>query len=122
MKPTRKPPNFKELQNQFRDSPEQFFRLREEGAKTEKEGKYRHWEIVRRLKPPAGLKQEEWWLGIKLHREIGMKSIPLLDPRKKPFCFNIPEQILEQLYKIDLQIGGRRGIPEALTNPHTRNQ
>lgn len=122
MKTPRRPPNFKELQKRALEFPEHLLRLQEEGAKAESEGKYHHWEIVRRLKPPTGLTQEEWWLGMKIYRERGMKRVSLLDAKKNAFSFNIPEKILEQLYEIDLQVGGRRGVPEQLSNPHTRDQ
>lgn len=38
------------------------------------------------------------------------------------FSYNLPIQVLEQLHQIDLQTGGSFETPEALINPHSRDQ
>ena len=52
-------------------------KLREIGPAPE--GKYRHWETLRRITPPEGLTTEEWWLTIKFARQQMSRSIPLRD-------------------------------------------
>ncbi len=120
MKMPRKPPNFRDLQKLA--SPERFLLIQEEGIKTENEGKYRHWDILRHLHAPENLTSEEWWLGIKLRRYTGKKVIPLADSQKAPFWYTLPDKINEQLHTFDIHIGGMADVPEAIANPHTRNQ
>jgi len=52
-----------------------------------------------------------------------MKSVPLWDQENKAlFSYNVPDQALEQLHQIDLAAGGSIGVPQAIVNPHTRDQ
>lgn len=119
----RRPPDVLDKQWIYLSSPEKCNLIRDEGNKTENEGKYRHWDILRHLTPPKGLTLEEWWSGIKMRRQLGFKSIPLWDREKKNmFFYNLPEKVLEQLHQIDLGAGGMGKIPEAIINPQTRNQ
>lgn len=123
MKIPRRPPDIKDKQILLMTSLEKFELIRKEGNKTENEGKYRHWDILRHLTPPAGLTLIEWWAGIKMHRLLGMKSIPLWDKdRKDYFFYNLTDKILERLHHIDLGAGSSIEIPEAIVNPHTRDQ
>ncbi len=123
MKMPRRPPNIKEIQLTIASSPEKFAIIRKEGNKTEEEGKYRHWDILRHLTPPVGLTVEEWWTGIKMRRLLGLKSVPLLDREGKGlFWYNVPDKVLQQLHVIDLGAGGSIGVPDAIVNPHTRDQ
>ncbi len=123
MKMPRKPPNLFDKIFNIPNSRQKFELIRTEGKKTEAEGKYRHWDILRHINPPIGLTSEEWWAGIKLHRMIGMKSIPLNDKENKDFfSYNLTDSVLEQLHHIDLGAGGSIEIPEVIINPHTRDQ
>lgn len=122
MKMPRKPPDIKDKKLIF-SSPEKFELIRNEESKTEGEGKYRHWDILRHLSPPNGLTVEEWWAGIKMQRLLGLKAIPLLDrDGKDQFFYNLTDGVLEQLHHIDLGGGGSIAIPEAIVNRHTRDQ
>ncbi len=123
MKIPRKPPDIKDKQLIIFSSPEKFDLIRKEGSKTEGEGKYRHWDVIRHLHPPNGLTTEEWWAGIKMHRLLGFKSVPLWDrDRKDLFFYNIIDTVLEQLHLIDLGAGGSIELPNAIVNPHSRDQ
>ncbi len=123
MKMPRRPPDIKENQLLAFSSPEKFELIRQIGIETEGEGKYRHWDILRHLSPPMDLTAEEWWAGIKMQRLIGMKSVPLWDKnRKELFFYNLIDSVLEQLHYIDLGAGGSIEVPEAIVNPHTRDQ
>ena len=122
MKIPRKPPNIKELENNLVRRPDRYSLVREEGAKSEREGKYRHWDILSHLSPPTDLTHEEWWLGIKLDRMGRMKTLPLTDPEGKPFGYAITNKIDEQLHELDITAMGTKGAPEPITNPHTQSQ
>nr|NGX46276.1 hypothetical protein [Chlamydiota bacterium] len=123
MKMPRKPPNIDSEQYKFFSDPEKFKLVREEGIKTEREGKYRHWDIVRHLSPPKGLTIEEWWAGIKMQRLLGCKEVPLRDKgRADLFFYNLPDMVMEQLHRIDQEAGGIVKVPDGIMNPHTRDQ
>lgn len=122
MKIPRTPPDISNEQFKFFSLPEKFKLIREEGVKTEREGKYRHWDILRHLSPPDGLTTEEWWAGIKMQRLLGYKEIPLQDRKGEGFFYNVPDGVMEQLHHIDLGAGGAVQLPEAIVNSHTRDQ
>ena len=123
MKMPRKPPSINGEQSKFFSDPKKFKLIREEGVKTEREGKYRHWDIVRHLSPPRGLTVEEWWAGIKMQRLLGYKEVPLWGKRGTDlFFYNLTDTVMEQLHRIDLGSGGSVEVPEAIVNPHTRDQ
>ena len=123
MKIPRRPPDIRDRHLVYFSSPEKFDLIRNEGNKTEDEGKYRHWDILRHLTPPQGLTLEEWWCGIKMRRLLGFKSVPLWDRKRKDlFSYNLPDKVLEQLHQIDLGAGGMTKNPEAIVNPQTRDQ
>ena len=123
MKMPRRPPDVLDKQGSFFSSPEKYNLILKEGNKTENEGKYRHWDILRHLTPPEGLTLEEWWFGIKMRRLLGYKSVPLWDTNRKDlFFYNIPDKVQEQLHQIDLGAGGMIGGPEEIVNPQARDQ
>lgn len=123
MKMPRRPPNIKDQQLKIFSSAEKFEVIRTEGIKTEREGKYRHWDILRHLSPPADLTIEEWWAGIKMQRLLGYKPVPLWDTKRADyFYYNVPDGVIEQLHQIDMGAGGAIVVPEAIVNPHTRDQ
>lgn len=123
MKMPQRPPNVQDKLPLFFSSPARIDLILKEAGKTEGEGKYRHWDILRHLTPPAGLTLEEWWFGIKMRRLVGAKSIPLCDNNNKEhFIYSLPDKVLEQLQQIDLGAGGIITVPEAAINPQTRDQ
>ena len=130
MRMPRKPPDAGEQQFKILSSPdpEKFKHIQEEGIKAEREGKYRHWDILRHLTPPSGLTLLEWWAGIKMQRVLGYKEIPLRDRSGFPlFSYNLTNAVMEQLHHIDLGAGKAikvpdvPNVPDAVINPHTRD-
>ncbi len=93
-----------------------------EAVRTEVAGKYRHWDILRHLKPPAGFSSKEWWGTIKLVRRAALKDIPLRDKKGEPFRYAITDAIARRLHEIDLGAGGSIGLPDPIVNPQTRSQ
>lgn len=123
MKMPRKPPNITDQQLKIFSSEEKFKLIRDEGIKTEREGRYRHWDILRHLSPPTGLSILEWWAGIKMQRLLGYKEIPLWDKSGiELFFYNLTDSVMEQLHYIDFSAGGAIEVPAAVVNPHTRDQ
>ena len=86
------------------------------------DGRYLHWDALRRLDPPGDLSGEEWWTGIKLSRHGLSRQIALRDARGRPFHFMLPDRVQEALHHIDSNAGGRLGTPDTVADPRTRNR
>jgi Fic family protein len=81
-----------------------------------------HWDKLRRLPAPEGLTHAEWWAALKISRLPQMKAVPLLDAADNPFQFMLTDAVARQLHEIDLGTGWNLAMPDALTNPHTKDQ
>lgn len=102
MRIPKKPPDILDEQLEIFSSPEKLKLVRNEGVKAEREGKYRHWDILRHMSPPDGLTILEWWAAIKIQRELGYKLIPLRDKNGiNFFSYNLTDNVMEQLHHID---------------------
>jgi Fic family protein len=93
-----------------------------EAVRSEAEGKYRHWDTMRHLVPPAGFTREQWWGATKLVRQPAFKTLPLHDSGGKPFQYAITDTIARLLHETDLGAGGNIGMPDPIANPQTRSQ
>ncbi len=85
-------------------------------------GDYLHWNDLRRRPAPEDITHDEWWLLIKMAREAKLRAIPLKDKIGQPFKYALPDRLLEQLHTIDRGLGSAWNLPEAVTNPATRNE
>jgi Fic family protein len=83
---------------------------------------YLHWNELRRRPTPEGLTHDEWWFLIKWGRDARLRAIPLNDKVGQPFKYALPDRLLEQLHAIDRGLGSAWNLPEAVTNPATRNE
>src|SRR4051812_2425905 len=70
-------------------------------------GKYRHWDTLRHLTPPAGLTSEQWWMAVKLSRAPLLKTLPLSDSTGCLFRYAVPDVGNEMLHFIDREACGR---------------
>jgi len=86
------------------------------------EGKYRHWDTLRRVPPPEGLSSEEWWAAIKFARSQGRRRIPLNDKSGNRFSYCLPDPLLELLHEIDASAAGPITTSTPITNPQTRDR
>ena len=102
--------------------PESIFRILSHPTSTAPEGKYRHWDTLRRITPPEGISVEEWWAAIKMARRRVYREIPLLDLQQEPFRFTMPDPLLAMLHKVDREASGHIQLPEAITNEQTRDR
>ena len=50
-------------------------------------GRYYHWDELRRWKPPDGFSSEEWWFGVKIARSQVRKMLPFVDTAGRPFSY-----------------------------------
>lgn len=85
-------------------------------------GKYVHWDKLRHLQPPVGVSREEWWCGLKFHRSVLLKDIPLLDDNGRPFQYTLSDPTAELLHRIDQNAAGHIAMPEPIANPDTRDR
>ncbi len=86
------------------------------------EGRYLHWDDLRYRKPPEGLTHEEWWLGLKMYRRSGCRTIPLKDAGGNKFRFTVPDLVTDLLHQIDRGGGTLIDIPEQITNAEQRDR
>lgn len=86
------------------------------------EGRYLHWDELRFRKPPADLTHQEWWLGLKMRRQTGERTIPLRDNGGQPFHFTVPDLVTDLLHQIDRGGGTFVEIPEPITNGEQRDR
>ncbi len=93
-----------------------------EAVRCEAEGKYRHWDTVRHLKPPTGFTPEQWWGATKLVRQPALKEVPLRDAAGNPFRYAVTDMLARLLHEIDLGASGNIGMPDPIANPQTRSQ
>ncbi len=84
--------------------------------------KYLHWDKLRHLTPPGDLTHDEWWLALKLRRRNLQKELPLKDAAGRPFTYASADPIPERLHYVDQEAAGSIGMPEAITNPETKNR
>ncbi len=77
----------------------------------EANAQYYHWEKLRHLPAPEGLKPEDsWWL-VKLSRGGQGRPLPLQDKKGEPFTYWLPLPSLEILHQVD-RWSGTTLLPE----------
>lgn len=85
-------------------------------------GAYRHWDKVRRMRPPEGLTHEEWWMGLKFFRTSAVRGMNFLDKNGAPFKFSLVDPISEKLRAIDLSAGGTVELAAEVLTPENRDR
>ncbi len=74
--------------------------------RAEVEGKYLHWDELRRRSPPAGSTLNEWWLRIAVARSALATPLPLKDKAGTPFVFCRSDSVQRMLHGLDRDLGG----------------
>lgn len=69
-------------------------------------GRYRHWNKLRFLAPPKGLKAKDWWLALKLARAPQLRETPLRDVEGRPFKLAMVDSALEMIHRVDSRASG----------------
>ena len=85
-------------------------------------GRYYHWDELRRRTPPDGLSSEEWWFGVKMARSQARRMLPFADTSGRLFSYVLTDEALSILHRIDQQAAGRIQMPEVVTNSATRDR
>lgn len=85
-------------------------------------GKYRHWDTLRRLTPPAGLVHTEWWLGLKFRRAGSSKETVFQAKDGELFRYHLVDPIPEKLHIIDLAAGGTLESTSGIINAENRDR
>ncbi|WP_223750501.1 Fic family protein [Myxococcus sp. XM-1-1-1] len=74
-------------------------------GQAEVEGRYLHWDELRRHPVPVGLTHREWWFQIDMTRRAMRAPLALRDKQGRPFCYATPGNVLEGLHRIDRELG-----------------
>src|SRR2546423_1637006 len=115
MRIPRTPPSFKKLLADLQ-RPEKLISIFQAVGEPTSAGRYLHWDDMRYRKPPAGLTHENWWLGLKMRRQTGDRTIPLRDTQGRGFHFTVPDLVTDLLHQIDRGGGTFVEIPEQISN------
>lgn len=86
------------------------------------DGRYLHWDELRRRTPPEGLDLRTWWFGIKLARATTMRNVPLIDVSGEPFKYSLPDRALEQLHWLDQHAAGEIVVSDTIRDPGDRSR
>lgn len=92
------------------------------GFRAEQDGRYLHWDELRRRPTPAGLSHHDWWAITKLTRAQLARPIPLRDPAGQPFVFAMTDTVQRLIHAVDRDASGRIELPEDVTNETTRDR
>lgn len=91
------------------------------GSITDDKGRYLHWEKLKHLSPPKDLTPQEYWLKIKMARNLVRIPLPLYALNDQPFGFCISESMQRDLHWLDKNTAGTISMEQPITNPNTRN-
>jgi hypothetical protein len=86
------------------------------------EGKYLHWDELRRRQPPDDLDTRSWWLGVKLARQSSARSFPLRSVDGSLFRYSLPDRALELLHWLDQRTIGEIVVSETIRDPGDRSR
>lgn len=73
---------------------------------TDDQGRYLHWDELRRRPPPSGLDHRLWWAAIRLSRDTASTSLPVRDINDRAFTFCEPPRLRAALHAIDVNGAG----------------
>jgi len=87
----------------------------------EQDGKYLHWDELRRRPARQDITHEEWWHLTKLARSQLSRHLPFVDD-KLAFSFAMTDTIQRLVHEVDRDASGRIELPEDVTNQQTRDR
>ncbi len=83
---------------------------------------YDPWDKLRFKKPPGDLTPEEWWLAVKVSRQVMQRQLPLSDKNGIPFTYAVTDEVLRAIEDINRDASGSIGFSEQVTNSATRDR
>lgn len=123
MKLPQNPPDYRKIVQEIIEStPKKTTELIGVGP-TDLEGRYLHWDEVRRRPTPETLSTEQYWAGLKLARlRQAIVSQDLRAQDGSSFTFNTPGIIQRELHWIDQHAGGEVGGYPEIVNQDTQEK
>lgn len=104
-------------------SPERLARILSKGVSPEVDGRYLHWDELRRREPPEGLTAEEWWAAMTFARRVLRVTLPLRDKAQRPLHFARTDALQILLHQVDRELGAGWEVADPqLSNPGTRDR
>jgi Fic family protein len=88
----------------------------------EHNGRYLHWDELRRRPVFDDLSHEDWWSLVKVARRSLLKSIPLTDVLGHRFSFAMSDAVQRLVHELDRDASGRIELPEDIANHATRDR
>lgn len=70
------------------------------------DGRYRHWDNLRHLRPPEGLTSEEWWASLVFSRGSTAEPIGYAGTDGRDFMLSLPREGHRMLHEIDRGASG----------------
>lgn len=126
MKVPQTPPNFEDALGRLLTDPKALSALLQKSgtgiSAQVQQGKYRHWDGIRRLKSPEGLSSEEWWVGIKLARRASARPLPLRSSSNVTFKYVLTDDMLQYLRFVDLNCAGEIMVSEPVFQDDSRRK
>jgi Fic family protein len=118
-----KPRSTAKLMKELMADPDRLVRVMGHGpVSATVEGRYVHWDRLKRRTPPKGLTAEEWWTRIKFARGAMTSALPLQDKSGRHFVLASPAVLQRQLHEADRDLSGRVEMPSQLTTPGVRDR
>ncbi len=83
---------------------------------------YYHWDTLKHLPAPLGVRHSAWWHLIKMTRAFSKRAIPLVDVAGRGFSYTIPDPMMRMLHRLDQMASGAVSLPEPVTDRETRER
>lgn len=89
----------------------------------EVDGRYRHWDDLRRRNPPPGLTHDQWWFRLLMARAALRVQLPLQDKEGASFAFARSDSLQRALHTVDRELGNQLELGDSsVANPETRDR
>lgn len=96
--------------------------LLEHASSLDDRGKYRHWDKLKYLELPKGMKNHKiWWTLIKIARCNSYKNLSIKGLDSINFKFNIIDDFQRTLHYLDQYASGNISLDKPILNPQLRN-
>ena len=103
------------------ESVQGFTKLMSSSLGPDHNGQYYHWDKLKYLKLPEGVKSHEaWWLALKTARKAISTKLSHKDKAEQPFYYCEPDLARRLLHEIDIHGGGEIKANAQVTNPSTK--